>query len=317
MENDFNNFLVSVVIPIYNEENIIQELFKRLNKTLKEFEEFEVIFVNDGSKDNSLTLLKQIHSTDERFKIINFSRNFGHQISITAGIHHAAGDAVIVMDGDLQDPPELIPSLIEKWRDGNELVYAKRRVREGETKFKLLTAKWFYRILNAMSEVEIPLDTGDFRLMDRKVVNELNAMNENHRFIRGMVSWIGFRQTALSYDRDKRFDGETKYPLKKMLKFALDGITSFSSIPLYFSMYIGFGVAILAMAYILVVLIKFFLGVTLPGYASLMVAILFLGGVQLITIGILGQYIGRIFTESKRRHLYIIEDKMGITEKKY
>lgn len=317
MENDFNNFLVSVVIPIYNEENIIQELFKRLNKTLKEFEEFEVIFVNDGSKDNSLTLLKQIHSTDERFKIINFSRNFGHQISITAGIHHAAGDAVIVMDGDLQDPPELIPSLIEKWRDGNELVYAKRRVREGETKFKLLTAKWFYRILNAMSEVDIPLDTGDFRLMDRKVVNELNAMNENHRFIRGMVSWIGFRQTALSYDRDKRFDGETKYPLKKMLKFALDGITSFSSIPLYFSMYIGFGVAILAMAYILVVLIKFFLGVTLPGYASLMVAILFLGGVQLITIGILGQYIGRIFTESKRRHLYIIEDKMGITEKKY
>jgi dolichol-phosphate mannosyltransferase len=305
------NEMISVVIPIFNEAPIIPELHRRLTDVLQKCALYEIVFVNDGSSDGSLRELVNLCQGDQHCKIIDFSRNFGHQCAITAGLHNAVGDAVIIMDGDLQDPPELISELLAKWREGFEIVFAQRTARQGERIYKRLTAKVFYRLIKQFSDVPIPLDAGDFRLLDRKVVNELNRMGENARFLRGMISWLGFRQTAIAYNRDMRFSGKTKYSLKKMFRLAFDGMTSFSSFPLSIATYLGFLVASFSGLYAIVVLIKRMLGHTVPGWTSLMLVILFLGSVQLVCVGILGQYISRIFNETKHRPLYVIHKKYG------
>ncbi len=272
----------------------------------------ELIFVNDGSQDNTLALLKSHAAHDPRVKIIGFARNFGHQLAATAGIDAASGDAVVLIDADLQDPPEVVLQMVEKWREGYDVVYGTRTERPGESAFKLATARTFYRLLNKLSDVPIPLDTGDFRLMSRPVVEILKAMPERDRFIRGMVSWAGFNQVALPYRRAERFAGESKYPLRKMLRFATDGIMSFSCKPLQFSIGLGICSAVLALAGLIYVLaIRLFTSNWVEGWSALMVAVLFIGGVQLISIGILGEYIGRIYGESKHRPLYVVGEYVG------
>ena len=268
----------------------------------------EYIFINDGSKDHSLPQLVSLTQKHSNYKVINFSRNFGHQKAVTAGLHHAQGQSVAIIDADLQDPPEFIVDLFKKQQEGFDVVYAKRRMRHGESILKRFTAKIFYRLILKITEIEIPIDTGDFRIMRRNVVDVLNSMPESHRFIRGMVSWVGFRQIGLEYDRQERFAGKTKYPFKKMLRFAFDAITSFSTLPLKLMIYIGFFasfIGILGIGYIFY--IKFFTTLTITGWSSIMITILLLGGVQLVTIGIMGEYIGRLSEESKKRPLYIIE----------
>ncbi len=306
--------ILSIIIPVYNEEKCISALWERLRLLEQRMEEYsiEFIMVNDGSSDRSLSMLKEIAGRHRNVKVISFSRNFGHQIAISAGIEHAQGEAVAVMDADLQDPPELIFEMLAKYREGHDVVYAVRRERRGETFVKTKSAEWFYRTLNRLSSNPIPRNTGDFRLMSRRAVDSLNLMKEKDRFVRGMISWIGFKQTGIEFDRDPRFAGETKYPLSKMLNFAFDGILSFSYVPLRLATWLGFATSFFAVFYIFVVLIKKFMGYTLPGYASIMVSILFLGGVQLITIGILGEYIGRIYNETKARPLYIIDETLNI-----
>jgi polyisoprenyl-phosphate glycosyltransferase len=313
---DKKKSLISIVVPIYFEEKVINEFYNRTKKVLVDMAhkiEHEFIFVNDGSTDKSLEILQKLSQKDKSVKIINFSRNFGHQIAITAGIDYANGDAVVVMDGDLQDPPEIIPEMVSKWEEGFEVVYGVRTKRKGETLFKLLTADIFYKIMSKLSDVKLPLSAGDFRLMDRKVVDSLKTMREENRYIRGLVSWIGFSQCGLSYERDVRYAGSTKYSLMKMLKFALDGITSFSDKPLLISSYIG--ILITLVAFLLTVLIIIIRLTnpqsTIQGWTSLIVVILFMGGIQLFSIGIIGQYIGRIYKEIKQRPLYIISNKTG------
>lgn len=302
--------VLSVVVPCYNEQDVIQTTHARLMEVLPNIEpSFELIYVNDGSKDQTLPLLRLIERTDSRIRILTFSRNFGHQAAVTAGVQHALGDAVVLIDADLQDPPEVIAEMVEKWREGFQVVYGVRRSREGETPFKLATARAFYRMLNKLSEVAIPLDTGDFRLMDRCVVEQLNAMPERDRFIRGMVSWIGFRQTKVEYDRAKRFAGESKYPLRKMLKFATDGILSFSDKPLRLAANLGFVVSAFAALLIFYALYKrLFTSDWVSGWTFLFIMTVFLGGVQLICLGIIGEYVGRIYGETKRRPLYILDE---------
>jgi len=309
--------ILSIIIPIYNEEKCICALWERLRLLEQRMEEYsiEFIMVNDGSSDRSLSMLKEIAGHNGNVKLISFSRNFGHQIAISAGIEHAQGEAVAIMDADLQDPPELIFEMLNKYQEGHDIVYAVRRERRGETFIKKKSAECFYRTVNRLSSIPIPRNTGDFRLMSRRAVDSLNLMKEKDRFVRGMISWIGFKQTGIEFDRDPRVAGETKYPLRKMLKFAFDGILSFSNVPLRLATWLGFATSVFAVFYIFIVLIKKFMGYTLPGYASIMVSILFLGGVQLITIGILGEYIGRIYNEAKARPLYIIEETLNFNEK--
>ena len=302
---------ISIVVPLYNEEGNVEELARRIRGVLLELPDrptFEMVFVNDGSSDRTLARLQAVAAAFADVVIVNLSRNFGHQIAATAGLDAARGEAVILMDGDLQDPPELIVDFVEKWRDGYDVVYAVRRSRSGESPFKLITAKVFYRIIKALTNVSIPVDTGDFRLMSRRVVDALGRTRERHRFLRGLVSWIGFRQVGVPYDRAERHSGKTKYPFSKMLKFAIDGITSFSEIPLRFSTYLGFATSGFAFVYAVVVLLLKFFHYNGPGYTSMMVAILFLGGVQLIGIGILGEYVGRIYDEIKARPLYLVSE---------
>ncbi|MPW37471.1 glycosyltransferase family 2 protein [Vibrio sp. B1Z05] len=304
------NKTVSIVIPCYNESEVIDTTVQELLSVTSNIAnyQFELIFVNDGSADDTEAKLLVHNKAHDNIRVISFSRNFGHQQAVSAGLDVSTGDAVVLIDADLQDPPKLIEDMIAKWEEGFDVVYGTRASRDGESKFKLITAKWFYRLLNYLSEVKIPLDTGDFRLMDRQVVDHLIAMPEKSRFIRGMVSWIGFNQTSISYERNARFAGESKYPLTKMLKFGIDGILSFSVKPLKLSIMMGFmcsGVAMLMMLYS--VYIRLMTDHWESGWASLLVAILFIGGVQLISIGILGEYIARIYNESKDRPLYIIK----------
>jgi dolichol-phosphate mannosyltransferase len=301
--------MLSVVAPLYNEEGNVTELVRRLRAAADGciVDGYELVFVDDGSSDRTLELLRQHAAVDPRIVIVQLSRNFGHQLAATAGLDIARGDAIVLIDADLQDPPELIPAMVERWRAGFDVVYAVRRSRKGESAFKTFTARTFYRITRRLTKVAIPVDTGDFRLMSRRVVDALKTIRERHRFIRGLVSWVGFPQTAIEYDRDARFSGDSKYPVSKMLRFAIDGITSFSDIPLRFASYFGFIVSGVAFVVaISEILIRIFTGYNLPGYTSLIFAILFLGGVQLIGIGILGEYIGRIYEEIKGRPLYVI-----------
>jgi len=307
---------LSVVAPVFNEEAILHELYRRLTAVLDGAGfDWELVLVNDGSRDRSLEIMRELHTADARVKVVNFARNFGHQVAITAGTDYAQGQAVVIIDADLQDPPEVILDLLAKWREGYEVVYAVRSERKGETWFKEFTAKAFYRIIYKITDISIPMDTGDFRLMDRKVVEALKTMREKHRFMRGMSVWVGFRQTGVEYVRAERYAGETKYPLKKMLKFALDGITSFSYFPLQLATYIGFIVAAISVAGIVVTIVLRLTGShAFYGQATTLVSVLFLGGVQLISLGIIGEYLGRIYDEAKGRPLYIVHDALGFDE---
>ncbi len=307
---------LSVVVPLYNEAENVAELLRRIRAVIAELTvapaDYELILINDGSRDGTLEALIAAADADPHIRVISLSRNFGHQIAATAGLDAAQGDAVVLMDGDLQDPPELIDAFLEKFRQGYDVVYATRRKRAGESAFKVLTAAMFYRTIRRLTNVSIPVDTGDFRLMSRRVVEALRNSRERHRFIRGLVSWVGYRQTGIEYDRAERAAGVSKYPFSKMLKFAIDGITSFSEIPLRFASYFGFVVSVAAFAIgIFEICLHIFTGYNLPGYTSTIFAILFLGGVQLIGIGILGEYVGRIYDEIKGRPLYLIADDIG------
>ena len=311
---------ISVVIPMYYEEEVAQDCYQRVEKVSKNIQnyEYEIIFVNDGSKDRTLEILETIAQSDKNVKIISFSRNFGHQAAVTAGIKYVTGDAIVIIDADLQDPPELIPEMLKLWEQGNEVIYGKRKVRKGESRFKLLTAKMFYKTLNALSDVEIPKDTGDFRLVDKKVIDVVNSMPEHNKFLRGLFSWVGFKQTAYEYERKERFAGKTKYPLKKMLKLASDGIISFSSKPLKI---VG-GLGIISIALSIIILIYslisyiFELNNLTAGWTSIMVAITLFSGVQLLSIWIMSEYIARIYDETKNRPQYIIDKKINIDEEK-
>ena len=303
--------VLSIVVPLYNEEGNVDELIRQIRSTVESITWsgiYEIVCVNDGSTDTTLQKLRAIAESVPQLVIVDLSRNFGHQLAATAGMETALGDAVILMDGDLQDPPELIGTFIERWREGYDVVYATRRSRRGESAFKRLTARAFYRIVQRLTNVSIPVDTGDFRLMSRRVVNALKATRERHRFIRGLVSWVGYKQIGVPYDRDARHSGISKYPLAKMVRFAIDGITSFSEVPLRFASYLGFLTSALAFIYVVVVLIRSALGYNEPGYTSTIITVLFLGGVQLVGIGILGEYIGRIYEEIKARPLYLVAD---------
>jgi len=298
---------LSVVIPVYNEEINILPMYERLLAVLDgQVSGLEILYVDDGSSDSSWEKISELAARDPRVRGLRFARNFGHQAALTAGVDAARGTGVVIIDGDLQDPPEVIPQMVDRWREGSEVVYGQREEREGETWFKLVTAKIFYRLLRGITPVEIPVDTGDFRLMGPRAVEAFRAMPERNRFIRGLVSWIGFRQSAVMYKRQAREAGETKFPVRKMLRFALDGITSFSFFPLRLATWTGFAVSVFAFLYIVVVLVLKATGINWPGYTSLMASILFLGGVQLLMIGIMGEYLARIFDEVKRRPLYLV-----------
>ncbi len=307
----------SVVVPCFNEEGVLHELYRRVKQVMDQTgESWELVLVNDGSHDRTSEIMRELRAADPRIKVVDFARNFGHQIAFTAGVDFAQGDAVVVIDADLQDPPELILEMIERWQAGYEVVYAVRTERRGETWFKEFTAKLFYRIIYRITDVDIPLDTGDFRLMDRKVVEAMKQMKERHRFIRGMTSWVGFRQTGVAYVRQERYAGETHYPFRKMFKFALDAITGFSYLPLQLATYLGFAIAGLsAVAALIVVYARLFVGTTpFYGQATTLVSVLFLGGVQLITLGIIGEYLGRIYDEVKGRPLYLVRETLGFEE---
>ncbi len=302
--------LISIVIPIFNEEKNIPALVERLRKSVCSLGiEYEFIFVNDGSRDHSLKLIKQFSLENNSIKYIDLSRNFGHQISICAGIELAKGNQIVLIDGDLQDPPELIPTLYHKMQEGYEVVYARRKHRKGEGFFKLWTAKVFYRILAKITSIDIPLDTGDFRIIDKKVADILRKMPEQQKFLRGQIAWMGFRQTYMDYDRDERVAGSTGYSYLKMIRFALDGITSFSNLPLRFATITGFIVSAISFLMIIYSLCaKFFLPGYQPGWASLMLAVLFIGGIQLIGIGIIGEYISRMSSNIRKRPLYVVNE---------
>lgn len=271
----------------------------------------ELIFIDDGSSDGSYEILRELARADASVRVLRFSRNFGHQIAITAGVDEARGDCVVVIDADLQDPPEVIVPMVEQWRDGFDVVYGVRSERDGETAMKLMTASIFYRLLGRITNVQIPANVGDFRLMSRRMVDQLKLLREKDRFVRGLVSWVGFRQTGVTYHRQARTAGVTKYPLGKMVKFAFDGITSFSTAPLKLATWMGYVAALLAVLYLLSVFVQRALGHTVEGWATIMVAMLFLGSVQLICLGILGEYLGRVFTEVKPRPMYVIQERVG------
>ncbi|NET28776.1 glycosyltransferase family 2 protein [Okeania sp. SIO1I7] len=304
---------LSIVIPFYNEELNIDRLFERLISVLDLLEmTYEIICIDDGSKDNTLKLLVEYYQRNSSIKVVNFSRNFGKEIAITAGIDYALGDAVIPIDADLQDPPELIGELIAKWQEGYDVVYATRRSRQGESWLKQFTAQRFYRTIQRLTPVEIPPDTGDFRLMDRKVVEALKKLPETNRFMKGLFSWVGYQQTSILYDRGLRFKGETKWNYWQLWNLAIEGITAFSSIPLKIWSYIGISISLISFIYASFLVIRTLIfGIDVPGYASLIVAILFLGGMQLLSLGILGEYLGRVHEEVKRRPLYLVRESYG------
>ncbi len=304
---------LSLVLPIYNEEEVIPLLHERLREFLDRLGlDCEVVFVNDGSSDRSLEMLREIATRDVRYKVLSFSRNFGHQSAITAGVDYAKGAAVVVMDADLQDPPEVVLEMVDQWRAGYDVVYAQRLTRTGESWFKLVTARWFYRFFRAMIPIEVPLDTGDFRLMSRKVVLILRQLRETHRFVRGVVAWIGFKQTAVLYDRPGRAAGDTKYPLRKMLRFAVDGITSFSILPLRFATYLGMVISFFAALIAVWAVIAKLTSHTVEGWTATVVLVSFFAGVQLLMTGILGEYVGRIYEQVKERPLYVVSDRVNL-----
>ena len=307
---------ISIIIPMYYEEEVAEECYSRLEKVLINLKnyEYEIIFVNDGSKDKTLEILTNIAKQNENVKVISFSRNFGHQAAVTAGLRFVTGDVVLIIDADLQDPPELLPEMLKLWEQGNEVIYGERKSREGESKFKLFTASMFYKTLNALSDVEIPKNTGDFRLVDRKVVDTINSMPEHNKFLRGLFSWVGYKQYAFKYERKERFAGETKYPLKKMLKLAADGIIGFSTKPL--KILGGLGIISIIISFIILIysLLSFAFkwNDLAPGWTSIMVSITFFAGVQLLAVWILSEYIARIYDESKQRPEYVIDQKINI-----
>jgi polyisoprenyl-phosphate glycosyltransferase len=306
--------LLSVVTPMYDEESSVRALYGRVVAALEDVP-FELVVVDDGSRDGTLEILRELADRDERVKVVSLSRNFGHQPALTAGLDHARGDAVVMIDADLQDPPELIRDMVERWREGADVVYAVRRERSGETRFKLAAARLFYRVFARLATVELTPDSGDYRLMDRRVLDVLATMPERNRFLRGMTVWVGFTQTAILYDRDPRHSGVTKYPLRKMLRFSFDAVSSFSQVPLQLATLLGFvfsGVA-------------FFIGVPLvvlariveifdPGTPTIITVVLLMAGVQLVTLGIIGEYVGRIYDEVKRRPLYVVRDRHNVSE---
>ena len=310
--------LLSIIGPMYYEELVAYECYHRIKNVVNGIEsmDHEIIFVNDGSKDRTLAILKSIAKGDKCVKIIDFSRNFGHQAAVTAGLKFVTGDCILIIDSDMQDPPELLVDMLKLWEDGNEVIYAKRKTRKGESKFKLMTAKMFYNVLNNLSDVEIPKDTGDFRLVDRKVVDVINSMPEHNKFLRGLFSWVGFKQKPIEYERQERFAGKTKYPLKKMLKLASDGIISFSTKPL--KIIGGIGIVSIFISFILLIyaiLSYIFKWNNLAsGWTSLMVAITFFAGVQLVSIWMISEYIARIYDDTKQRPEYIINEKINIKE---
>ena len=307
---------LSVVVPMYNEEEVATICYDRLAQVLNRLDkyDYEIIFVNDGSKDRTLEILEVIAKKDKNVKIISFSRNFGHQAAVTAGMRQASGDATVIIDADMQDPPEVIPDMLKQWEVGNDVVYAVRKSRSGETKFKLLTAKAFYKLLNKMSDVSIPIDTGDFRLIDKKVVDVIGSLPEHNKFLRGLGSWVGFKQTPFEYERQSRIAGETKYPLKKMFKLALDGIINFSSRPL--KLIGGLGLACIVVSFVILIyaLLSYIFNwnYLMPGWTSIMVTVTFMSGMQFLTIWMLSEYISRIYDEVRNRPEYIIEKTRNI-----
>lgn len=307
----------SVVVPVYNEEAVLAACYARLTKVMQSLlQDYEIIFVDDGSRDASGEILEELCEQDHHVRLVTFSRNFGHQAAISAGMDLSSGQAVIIIDADLQDPPEVIPEMIKKWKAGYDVVYGKREKRKGEGLFKKTTAKLFYRFLSSQTDVEIPLDTGDFRLIDRKVCDVLSSLTEQNRYVRGLVSFAGFRQIGVSYVREERFAGETKYPLKKMLSFAADATTSFSKKPLKLAGYVGFFLSLASFVYLFITIyLKLFTDKTVSGWASILSVSLFFNGVVLIMLGIMGAYIGRIYDEVKNRPLYIVKEKKGFSHK--
>ncbi|MBC1915091.1 glycosyltransferase family 2 protein [Listeria seeligeri] len=310
------NIDYSCIVPVFNEEEVLLKTYQRLTEVMQSLDgTYEIIFVNDGSRDSTRSILQKLSTEDSSVKALHFSRNFGHQIAITAGANYASGKAVIVIDADLQDPPELIVQMVEKWKEGYQVVYAQRLKRNGETFFKKQSASLFYRILSKLTDISIPVDTGDFRLMDAQVCHELAGLHEKNPFVRGQVSWLGFKQTAIHYERDERAAGETKYPLKKMIKLSIDGITSFSYRPLKLASYLGVITAFIGFVYLIIVLFqRFFTDTTLTGWTSIIILQLVFGGTILFILGLIGEYIGRIYDEVKDRPLYIIEEENGFSK---
>jgi dolichol-phosphate mannosyltransferase len=300
--------LLSVVAPVFDEEELVEEFIDRARAAVAEYE-FELVLVNDGSSDRTGELLDQMAAADPRVRVIHLSRNFGHQAALTAGLEHAIGDVVVMIDADLQDPPEVIREMLAQWSQGSDVVYAVRKEREGETAFKLATASWFYKLFDKLAQVDLEPNSGDFRLLDRRALDALLAMTERSRFLRGMTVWVGFTQTAVSYQRDARHAGETKYTVRRMLRFSLDAIASFSHLPLQLATYAGLLSAGLAFIAIPVVIVLRIADSYLPGFGSLTIAILLLGGIQLIALGVIGEYVGRIYDEVKHRPLYIVREE--------
>jgi dolichol-phosphate mannosyltransferase len=304
--------LLSIVAPMLDEEGTAQAFYDRIRSAVDGLP-WELVVVDDGSTDGTPRILAELAHADERVKVVTLSRNFGHQTAITAGLDHARGDAVVMIDSDLQDPPELIPTMLEHWRAGSDVVYATRTDRAGESRFKLTTARWFYRIMGKVSDVPLVPDAGDFRLLSRRALDALLAMRERNRYLRGMTSWVGFTQTAVPYSRDARRAGETKYPIRKMIHFALDAIASFSNVPLQLATVAGFAFALLAFLAIPVAIVFRIFGAFVPGVTTTVVAVLLLGGIQLMAIGMIGEYVGRIYDEVKRRPLYVVRDRLNVT----
>ena len=307
---------ITIIIPLYNEELVLDECYNRVSNICNSIDnyEYEIIFINDGSQDKTLEMLESIAQNDNHVKVISFSRNFGHQCAVTAGLKHVTGDAIVIIDSDMQDPPELIPEMLKLWEQGNDVIYGKRKKRDGESKFKLFTASMFYKTLNALADVEIPKNTGDFRLVDRKVVDAINAMPEHNKFLRGLFSWVGYNQYAFEYERKERFAGKTKYPLKKMLKLATDGIIGFSTKPLKLLGTLGFFSIVISCIVLIYSLLSFAFkwnNIT-AGWTSIMVAITFFAGIQLVSLWMISEYIGRIYDETKGRPQYIISKTINI-----
>jgi polyisoprenyl-phosphate glycosyltransferase len=299
----------SVVAPVFDEEQTLPHFYRRVIAVMESLgQPFELVLVNDGSRDASYRVMRDLHQQDPRVRVLDFSRNFGHQIAISAGLDHARGRAVIIIDSDLQDPPEVIPELVARWKEGAEVVYAQRATRTGETRFKLLTAAAFYRLIAAITSVTIPQNTGDFRLLDRGVVDALVTMREHHRFMRGLSAWVGFRQEAVQYDRQERFAGTTKYPLRKMVRFSVDAITGFSIIPLQLATTFGFLLAGLSLLGIVIAVLLRVLNHAIIGQATTLILVLFMGGIQLIFLGIIGEYLGRVYDEVRARPLYLVRE---------
>lgn len=310
------NIKISIIAPVYNEAENLALFYERTKKTLEKLPcSFEIIFINDGSTDDSLEIMLNLHKKDKRVKIIDLSRNFGKEIALTCGLDFSSGDIVIPIDTDLQDPPELILELYKKWLEGYDVVYATRTKRKGETFLKKWTASIFYKTINLFTNIKIPENTGDFRLLDRKVVEALKSLKEYHRFMKGLFSWVGFRQTQIFYEREPRSKGKTKWNYWKLINFAIEGITSFSYTPLKFATLMGIVISFFSFSYALFIIIKtLILGIDVPGYASTLVIILFLGGIQLLTIGLIGEYVGRIYNESKHRALYFTRETYGFNK---